>query len=62
MSPKQYRRGYPVAVLIGLEQDHAAIWQVFSNVAKQEQTIPLNGARSDSKAVYSFHENLVNSS
>ena len=60
MSPKQYRRGYPVAVLIGLEQDHAAIWQVFSNVAKQEQTIPLNGARSDSKAVYSFHENLVN--
>jgi stalled ribosome rescue protein Dom34 len=60
MSPKSYRRGYPVAVLIGLEPDHAAIWQIFSNVAKHQQTIPLNGSRNDSKAVYSFHETIVN--
>lgn len=60
MSPKSYRRGYSVAVLIGLEQDHAAVWQIFSNVAKQQQTVPLNGGRSDSKAVYSFHEAIVN--
>lgn len=60
MSRKSYRRGYPVAVLIGIEQDHAAIWQVFSNVAKQQQTIPFSGARNDQKAAYSFHESTVN--
>ena len=60
MSPKAYRRGYPVAVLVGMEQNHAALWQVFSQVAKQQQTIPLNGGRSDPKAVYSFHESIIN--
>ncbi len=39
MKPKNYKRGYPVAVLVGIEQDHAAIWQIFSQVAKQQQTI-----------------------
>jgi stalled ribosome rescue protein Dom34 len=58
--PKAYRRGYPVAVLVGIEQNHAALWQVFSQVAKQQQTIPLNGGRSDPKASYSFHESIVN--
>ena len=58
--PKAYRRGYPVAVLVGIEQNHAALWQVFSQVAKQAQSIPLNGARSDPKASYSFHESIVN--
>ncbi len=60
MSRKAYRRGYPVAVLVGIESDHAALWQVFSQVAKQQQTIALNGNRSDSKATYSFHEAIVN--
>ena len=58
--PKAYRRGYPVAVLVGIEQNHAALWQVFSQVAKQQETIPLNGGRSDPKAAYSFHESIVN--
>ena len=60
MTPKAYRRGYPVAVLVGIEQNHAALWHVFSQVAKHQQTIPLNGGRSDPKAVYSFHESIVN--
>ncbi|MGA3289544.1 MAG: hypothetical protein ABSD42_04820 [Candidatus Bathyarchaeia archaeon] len=60
MSPKSYRRGYPVAVLVGIEQNHAALWQVFSQVAKQQPTIPLNGDRSDPKAVYNFHEAIIN--
>ena len=60
MSRKTYRRGFPVAVLVSLEKDHAVIWQVFSNVAKQQQKIPLVGSRNDSKATYSFHENIVN--
>ena len=60
MTPKAYRRGYPVAVLVGIESDHAALWQVFSKVAKHQQTITLDGNRSDPKAVYNFHESIVN--
>ena len=60
MKPKNYKRGYPVAVLIGIEQDHAALWHIFSQVAKQQQTIPLNGDRKDQKAVYNFHETTIN--
>ena len=60
MSRKSYRRGYPVAVLVGVEQNHAALWQVFSQVAKHQQNISLNGDRNDSKALYSFHESIIN--
>ena len=60
MSPKNYKRGYPVAVLIGIEQDHAALWHIYSQVAKPQQTIPLNGDHKDQKALYSFHETIVN--
>ena len=60
MKPKNYRRGYPVAVLIGLEQDHASLWQVYSQVAKHQQTIRLNGNRRDQKALYNFHETVIN--
>ena len=60
MAPKSYRRGYPVAVLVGVECDHAAIWQVFSQVAKHQQTQRLDGNRNDAKAAYNFHESLVN--
>jgi stalled ribosome rescue protein Dom34 len=60
MNPKNYKRGYPVAVLVGIEQDHAALWQIFSQVAKQQQTIPLKGDRKDQKAIYGFHETIIN--
>ena len=60
MKPKNYKRGYPVAVLVGIEVDHAALWQIFSQVAKQQQTISLNGERKDQKALYSFHETIIN--
>jgi stalled ribosome rescue protein Dom34 len=60
MKPKGYRRGYPVAILIGVEPDHAVLWQIYSQVAKPQQTIPLNGERRDQKAVYNFHEAIVN--
>jgi len=59
MKPKSYRRGYPVAVLIGVEADHAALWQIFSQVAKPQQQIPLSERR-DQKARYSFHEAIIN--
>jgi stalled ribosome rescue protein Dom34 len=60
MKPKAYKRGYPVAILIGIENDHAALWQVFSQVAKHQQTIPLSGDRKDFKALYNFHESIIN--
>jgi stalled ribosome rescue protein Dom34 len=60
MKPKNYKRGYPVAILIGIEIDHAALWQIFSQVAKLQQTIPINGERKDQKALYNFHETIIN--
>jgi len=58
--PKSYKRGYAVAVLLGMDIDHAVLWDIFSQVAKQQQIIPLSGGRSDAKATYSFHESIVN--
>jgi stalled ribosome rescue protein Dom34 len=59
MKPRSYRRGYPVAVLVGVEADHAALWQIYSQVAKPQQAIPLSDRR-DQKAVYNFHEAIIN--
>jgi len=55
-----YRRGYPVAILAGIEDDRAVLWKVFSNVVKPEKTLRLDGTRNDPKAVYNFHESIVN--
>ncbi|MGA9387339.1 MAG: hypothetical protein WBV70_00765 [Candidatus Bathyarchaeia archaeon] len=61
MKPKRgYRRGYPVAILAGLEDDRAVLWKVFSNVIKPEKTLWLDGTRNDPKALYNFHESIVN--
>jgi stalled ribosome rescue protein Dom34 len=57
---KRYKRGYPVAVLIGLEEDTAVLWKVFSNVAKPENTLHINGTRNNPKALYNFHESIIN--
>jgi len=59
MSAKSYRRGYPVAVLVGIEQSQAAIWKIYSKVAKPEANILLGGARTDVKALYSFYEAII---
>jgi stalled ribosome rescue protein Dom34 len=60
MTPKAYRRGYPVAILLGIESDQATLWQIFSHVFKHQQTLSLKGNRDDAKAQYSFHESIVN--
>ena len=62
MAPKSgYRRGYAVAVLVGLEEGTAAVWKVFSRVVKPETTLRFDGNRNNSKAVYNFHEAIINS-
>ena len=61
MTPKKsYRRGYPVAILLGLEENSAAAWQVFSKVVKPLMTLQLKGKRSDTNDVYNFHESIIN--
>jgi stalled ribosome rescue protein Dom34 len=60
LTPKGYRRGYPVAILIGLEQNQATLWKIFSNVAKIESTISIEGGKADAKALYNFFESIVN--
>jgi stalled ribosome rescue protein Dom34 len=56
---RRYRRGYPVAVLVGFELDHAVLWRVFSQVVKPSDTLKLNGKRIDEKSVYNFHESVL---
>jgi stalled ribosome rescue protein Dom34 len=55
-----YKRGYPVAILIGLEKGKAVLWKIFSKVAKLENTVYINGTRNNPKALYSFHETIIN--
>jgi stalled ribosome rescue protein Dom34 len=48
-----------VAVLVGFEADHAAIWRIFSRVAKLSSNVELEGRRTDEKILYNFHEQLI---
>jgi stalled ribosome rescue protein Dom34 len=56
-----YKRGFAVAGLIGFDQGVASVWRVYSQVVKLEAIVRLEGVSSDSKALYNFHESLVNS-
>ena len=58
-SGQRRTRGYPLAVLVGLEEAGAVLWRVFSNVIKPEKTVRFDGVKSDVKALYSFHERVV---
>lgn len=57
---RRYRRGYPVAILAGLDDDRVIVWKIYSNVIKPEKTLRLDGSKNDTKAVYNFHESIVN--
>jgi stalled ribosome rescue protein Dom34 len=54
-----YKRGYSVALLVGFEDDHAVLWQIFSHVAKLHLTVKLGGRRTDERVLYNFHESVV---
>jgi stalled ribosome rescue protein Dom34 len=51
---RRYRRGYPLAVLVGLEERRAVLWRVFSEVVKLDGTVERGGE------LYDFHESIVN--
>ena len=54
-----YRRGYPVAVLIGFDGNRAVLWRVFSQVVKPHTTI--KAPRGSKRELYNFHEAVVDS-
>jgi len=54
-----YKRGYPVALLVGFEDDRAVLWQVFSQVVKLYLTVTLAGKRTGERVLYNFHESVV---
>jgi stalled ribosome rescue protein Dom34 len=58
---QRYRRGYPVALLVGFENDYAILWRVFSRVVKLSLRLEFEGKRADEKARYNFHEIVVDS-
>ncbi len=53
-----YRRGYPVAVLIGFDRSRAVLWRVFSQVVKPHSTI--EAPRGGKRGRYNYHEAVVN--
>jgi len=48
-----------VALLMGFEDDHAVMWQVFSHVVKLSLRLELDGKRTDERVLYNFHESVV---
>ncbi len=55
--PRKGRRGYPAAILIGLDNKTANIWLVYSESLKQGKTITKSG--DDEKSVYKHNEDIV---
>jgi stalled ribosome rescue protein Dom34 len=60
LAPKSgYRRGYAVAVIIGFAECSAGLWHVYSKVVKPVATVRLESDRKNVKAVYNFHEAII---
>ena len=55
----RYRRGYPLAVLVGLEDRRAVLWRVFSEVVKLDGTVE-RGGEAEKGELYDFYESIVN--
>jgi stalled ribosome rescue protein Dom34 len=54
-----YKRGHSVAFLVGFEDDHAVLWQVFTHAVKLHLTLKVGGKRTDQRVLYNFHESVV---
>jgi stalled ribosome rescue protein Dom34 len=55
----RYKRGYLLAVLVGLEERRAVLWRVFSEVVKLDGTVE-RGGEAEREGPYDFHESIVN--
>ena len=56
---RRLRRGYPVAILVGLDARRAALWSIFSESSKPLATVRLEHVRTDAQAQYRFFEGIV---
>ncbi len=56
---RQPRRGYLVAIVVFFEARRAFLWQVFSEAVKSLISVSFIGKRDDLKALYAFHERVV---
>ena len=57
---KRVKRGYPVALLVGIEKEKTTIWKIFSKITKFEKSISFQGLKKDQKSNYNFYEVLLN--
>jgi len=55
--PRRGRRGYPTAILIGLDLQAAYFWTIYSESAKFYKI--LQRSSDDEKSLYQFHEEIV---
>lgn len=53
MSRRRRRRGYPVAVLIGLEKDKASLWNIYSRSIKPDTSIKRENNQ------YNYYESII---
>jgi stalled ribosome rescue protein Dom34 len=56
--PERQRRGYPVAMLIGLNDKKTNIWRIYSEKAVLEKIILIS--RDKEKSLYDHYEEIVN--
>ncbi len=56
---KKHKRGYPVAILVGMEETCAILWEVFSRSVKPGRTLAFDGHRKNLKSLYNFHESII---
>ena len=58
---KRVKRGHPVALIVGIHDDRAIFWRVFSEIVRQDVIIKRNRKRKyqDNKQLYHFHEDIV---
>lgn len=54
-----YKRGYPLAVLVGFDERRAVLWRVFSEVVKLDGIVE-RGGEAERGELYGFHESIVN--
>lgn len=55
---KKPKRGYPVALLIGLEESSYTIWKIFSKIIRFERKVSFEKLSKKSK--YNIYESIVN--
>jgi stalled ribosome rescue protein Dom34 len=59
---KRQKRGHPIAILIGLHDNDAVFWRIFSETIRLHFRIKRNRKRvyQNTKSLFHFHEEIVN--